>query len=103
MNKYRNKPIVIDGIWFQSKKEGKRWGELRLLEKAGEITRLKRQLPFPLNVNGEKIGKYMADFVYTDARGKDVVEDVKGVLTSVYKLKKKLMWAIYRIDITEIK
>lgn len=101
LNKYRNKKTVVDGITFDSQKEAKRYGELKLLEHAGVITDLQLQPPFKLEVHGVKICTYRADFRYTE-NGKDVVEDVKGVLTPVYRIKKKLMFAIYGIEIKEI-
>ena len=100
-NKYRNRPCVIDGKWFQSTKEGHRYQELRLLEKAGEISHLKTQVRFPIVVNGEKVCVYVSDFTYRTLEGDDVVEDTKGVRTDIYKLKAKLLWATQRIIIRE--
>ena len=112
-SKYRNKPTVVDGIRFSSKAEAKRWDELRMLEKAGEITDLKRQVAFPLygfSVDGQKIvGKYVADFTYRgDAAAPHaavVVEDVKGgraTMTDTFRLKAKLFEANYGFPITII-
>ena len=88
MNKYRNKKVTIDGITFDSIKEGKRYQELKLLERANEITELKLQVPFILLdsyvLNGKKRQgiKYIADFAYIDIKtGKYVVEDVKSSAT----------------------
>jgi hypothetical protein len=104
MNKYRNKPIYVDGTWFQSMKEGKRYQELCLLERAGEIKKLRRQVVFPFDVNGIKICSYRADFVYIQ-KSKDgwdsIVEDTKGRKIQPYPIKKKLMKAIYGVDILE--
>ena len=95
ITKYRNKITVVDGIRFHSKKEANRYCELRMLGIAFD-----RQVKYPLYVNKELICNYVADFVYKD--GDDVVvEDVKGVKTPEYKLKKKLMKAIYHIEIKE--
>ena len=111
MNKYRNKKITIDGITFDSIKESKRYQELKLLERANEITELKLQVPFILLenyvLNGKKHQgiKYIADFVYIDIRTrKYVVEDVKSpaTKTQVYKLKKKLFEKKYGIEIREV-
>ena len=103
MNKYRNKPVTVDGHRFASKAEAKRYGELKLLEKAGEITRLTLQARYRLTVNGVKICDYIADFAYLSGpKNTLTVEDVKGVRTAVYRIKKKLMKAIYGIDIVEI-
>ena len=107
-NKYRNNPIVIDGIRFDSTKEGHRWCELQTLQKAGVISELQRQVKFELQPafyhNGKKIRpiQYIADFVYNDESKQQIVEDVKGVKTQEYKLKKKMMQYIYGIDIKEV-
>lgn len=104
MNKYRNIKTVVDGVTFDSKKEARRYSELKLLEKARQIYGLDLQPQYLLQVNGEKIGVYKADFRYIDRStvpNKIVVEDCKGVKTPVYRLKKKLVKAIYGIDILE--
>lgn len=104
MNKYRAKKTVVDGIKFDSKREARRYQELRLLERAGEIARLNLQVRYPLEVNGHKIGRYTADFVYCDSDGMLVVEDVKSPATKKardYVLRKKLMLAIHGIEIRE--
>jgi hypothetical protein len=101
--KYNNVPTVVDGRRFDSKKEAARYGELKLLQAAGQIAELACQPPFQLVVNGVKVGKYVADFVYLDCTtGELVYEDVKGVRTAVYKLKAKLVLALYGITIREI-
>lgn len=107
-SKYRNEPTEVDGIRFDSIKEASRYQELRLLEKAGYITRLvcdKRQLRFPLEVNGLLVCVYEADFMYIRCEdGQQVVEDVKSSFTaknSVYRLKRKLMKAIKGIEVLE--
>lgn len=102
-NKFNNTPILIDGHWFQSMKEGRRFQELALMQKGGLIRDLRMQVPYPLIVNGEKVGVYLADFVYVDtATGETITEDVKGVATATYRLKKKLMFACHRIRISEV-
>lgn len=105
MNKYRNKPIQVDGIRFASKAEAKRYGELTLLEKAGEIADLKVHPSFYLTVNGIEVCKYVADFAYWVVPGnrKYVVEDVKGVRTRDFVIKKKLMLACLGINVEEIR
>ncbi len=97
MSKYHNKKTTIDGITFDSIKEGKRYQELKLLERAKEISGLKLQPQFELQPSFKKNGKiykkitYKADFMYFDNRlNKTIVEDVKGFKTEVYKLKKKI-------------
>ena len=100
--KYHNSKTVIDGIRFDSKKEAKRYLELKILEKAGAIKDLRRQVPYVL-INKSRYGraiKYVADFVYYEY-GKLVVEDVKGVRTPVYKLKKRLMAERFGIEVKE--
>lgn len=92
-----------DGIFFDSKKERDRYQQLKLLERGREIKNLKLQPAFPLIVNGVKIGTYKADFGYDDMRAdQEIVEDVKGFKTPVYRLKKKLVAAIYGIEVREV-
>lgn len=95
--KYYNKKVEIDGIKFDSKKESKRYSELKILEKANEISELRTQVKFELQPSFKKNGKtirkieYIADFTYYDNKlNKYIVEDTKGYRTDVYKLKKKL-------------
>lgn len=101
-SKYRAQPTVVDGIRFASKREAARYQELKALETAGEIVSLKTQVVYRLRVYGTDVGSYVADFVYAfpDCRA-FVVEDCKGYRTPVYKLKKKLVKAIYGIEIRE--
>lgn len=102
MSKYRNIPIIIDGLRFPSKKEGFRYLVLKRLQEQGEIKDLKLQIPYKLEINGVKICSYRADFVYFDVpKNKEIVEDVKGYKTDIYKFKKKLMLALHNIDIYE--
>lgn len=107
-SKYNNKKIYVDGIKFDSMKEAKRYRELKLLEKAGEIFDLSLQVPYvlqdPYILNGRAVRsiKYVADFVYYDKDGKNHVEDVKGIKTDVYKLKKKMLGYKYGIEIEEV-
>jgi hypothetical protein len=98
--KFGNKPTVVDGIKFPSKKEAARWMQLKLLERAGAIRDLTRQVRYTLAVNGIKVCDYIADFVYTDGR-QQFVEDTKGFRTAEYKLKAKLMKACHGIEILE--
>lgn len=97
----------VDGIRFASKAEARRYGQLKLLEKDGKIDRLELQPSYVLTVNGVKVATYRADFQYIEigndgyAKAK-VVEDVKGVRTPVYKMKRALVKALYGIDILEI-
>lgn len=103
-SKYNARRTVVDGIAFDSIAEANRWCELRLLERAGKISDLRRQVPFTL-VERSRHGRavvYRADFVYIE-NGREVVEDVKGVRTEVYKLKRRLMAERYGIEIREAK
>lgn len=104
--KYRNKPTVIDGIRFDSKAEARRYTELQLMERGGVITNLRRQVRYPLDVNGVVIGHYIADFTYAEITHRPphpiVVEDVKGVRTALYRWKAKHMKAQYGIEVREV-
>ena len=120
-NKYGSKKIEVDGIVFDSKREAKRHQELLLLEKAGAIQNLQRQVKYILipaqrepdiigKRGGRKPGKliekecaYYADFVYFDREKQEtIVEDTKGVRTTEYIIKRKLMLYVHGIRITEI-
>lgn len=126
MNKYGNKKVVIDGEVFDSKREAVRYQELKLLEKCGAIIGLRRQETYYLiptqreastrvytkgrkkgqPIEGKVIEKpvtYIADFAYLDAAtGNLVVEDVKGMRTKDYIIKRKLMLYIHGIKIQEV-
>lgn len=97
-SKYRNVKCLFDGIKFDSKKEAARYAELAMLERAGKISGLERQVRFEIcpkvpGLKGSRARCYVADFVYTDGR-KKVIEDVKSWITRknpVYTLKKQLV------------
>lgn len=117
--KYHNRKATINGITFDSKKEAHRYQELKLLEKAGEISGLQLQVKYVLipaqyepdtvgNRGGIKKGKlierecsYIADFVYQENR-ETVVEDTKGMRTKDYIIKRKLMLWVHGIRIREV-
>lgn len=120
-SKYHNRKITRDGETFDSIKEYQRWCELKLLERAGEITELRRQVKFKLlptmrepvcEMSSQGVFKkgkviergvdYVADFVYKNKIGFEVVEDVKGVRTKEYILKRKMMLYFHHIRIKEI-
>lgn len=109
-SKYNAKKTEVDGIIFDSKKEAKRYTELKILEQTGEITGLQRQVPYELipeqrDESGkvlEQACRYKADFVYRTKDGKEVVEDAKGAPTEVYKIKRKLMLEKFGIRISEV-
>ena len=100
--KYYNKKTEIDGIIFDSKKEARRYSELKLLVKAGELVSFDRQVVFPILFEGQLLCKYVADFVTYSKHGLRTVEDAKGMRTRIYQLKKKMMKIINRIEIVEI-
>ena len=98
MNKYRSRKTEIGNITFDSKAEANRYKELKLLEKAGVISRLELQPKFELQPSFKKKGKayrainYIADFMYCDKEkgNKMIVEDVKGFETKDFKIKRKM-------------
>jgi hypothetical protein len=104
-SKYRNVKTTVDNITFASKAEARRWMELNLLQQANLITGLRRQVAYRLTVNDHDICKYVVDFQYFDLERDRalVVEDVKGQETETYKLKRKLMKALWGIEIKEIR
>lgn len=94
-SKYHAKKTVVDGITFDSKREADRYLVLKSMEEDGTIEDLRRQVRYELvpafDVDGRHYRPvyYVADFVYVED-GKEVIEDVKGMRTDVYKLKSKL-------------
>lgn len=112
MNKYKNKKIIIDGIQFDSQKEGYRYKELRLLQRAGLIKDLKLQTTFILQPSFKKNNKtiraitYKADFDYLTKDNRHILEDVKSPATAkdkTYILKKKMLLYKYQnIEFKEI-
>lgn len=107
-NKYHNKKCEYKGMKFDSIKEMRYYAKLELLQRAGEITELKRQVEFvlletfKLEDKTYRKTKYIADFTYKDKEGKYHVVDTKGIKTDVYLLKKKLMAWKYGIEIEEV-
>jgi hypothetical protein len=102
MSKYRAVKTVIDGIVFHSKKEARRYMQLKLLERAGEISNLELQPIYEFTLADKKIFIYKADFSYLDRKTNElIVEDVKGYKTPVYRLKKKLIENQHHIEIWE--
>jgi len=122
MNKYRNRKVkTSDGIVHASQLEADRWMQLKLLERAGKIVNLKRQVKYiliPAQYEPSSIGKrggvkrgkllerecyYKADFEYQiKETGELIVEDAKGVRTKDYVIKRKLMLSVYDIRIKEV-
>ena len=95
ISKYNAKSTIYNGIIYHSKKEAGRAQELDLLLKAKEIKKWERQIPIDLKVNGEHICKYYVDFKVTDKHGIIIWEEVKGFMTEVYRLKRKIFEATY--------
>lgn len=99
-------------LGYASKKEARRAQELKLLQRAGEISGLTEQVRYELipqqrmEINGvivkEGSAAYFADFVYQDKNGLTHVEDTKGMLTPLYRLKRKLMLQVHGIKIEEL-
>jgi len=96
MSKYHNQKTIVDDIQFDSKMEAERYLILKDMEKKGEIIELKLQPRFKLQEGFRYQGKseraifYIADFMYKDKKGKIVVEDVKGVMTKEFNIKRKM-------------
>ena len=108
MSKYRSKKITADGLTFDSRKEYFRWHELSLLQKAGVVSGLQRQVRYELipsqRIDGKVVERpvhYVADFVYQQD-GQTIVEDTKGFKTKDYILKRKLMLHVHGIRIREV-
>lgn len=120
-SKYGNKKAKANGRVFDSRTERGRYYALKALEKAGEISDLRLQVPFEiipaiyetvevqLKTKTKQVQKlvqrstyYVADFVYKDKDGNEVVEDSKGFRTKEYILKKKMMRAFFGIEIKEV-
>lgn len=97
-HKFRAIATELDGIKFASKKEAKRYMELKLLQQSGALLFFLRQVPFHLPANV----KYVCDFLCFWKHGTVTIEDVKGIKTPMYILKKKQVEALYPIKITEI-
>ena len=119
-SKYHASKVIRHGETFDSRKEADRYDELLILQQAGEIKNLQRQVKFTLIpeqrendrrgprggvIKGKLVERsvnYIADFVYEDARtGETVVEDVKGIRTKEYTIKRKMMLYLYQIRILE--
>ena len=107
-SKYGSKKTIVDNIKFDSKWEAERYGQLKAMESAMFIRDLELQVPYDIVVNDVKICRYVADFRYkkesnhtitNDEYYVEVVEDAKGFETPEFKLKKKLMKAVFNIDI----
>lgn len=102
--KYKNTPVVVDGLKFDSKREGSRYCELKMLARAGEISHLTVHPKFPLHVGETLIGRMEPDFSYR-RDGKLVCEDVKSdpTITPIFKWKAKHLLAEYGVAVEVVK
>ena len=102
-HKYGAVATEVDGHRFPSKREARRYSDLKLLLRAGEIEDLELQPKFPISVNGHAICEYRADFRYRNRRTQiTVVEDSKGVRTPEFIIKKKLVLAVHGVSVVEV-
>lgn len=104
-SKMRNKPVIIDNIWFQSEGEGYYYLELKSQWQRGKIKQIKRQIPFEFVVGGIKVGKYVADFGVIHHDGSLEIIDYKSRFTvtlALYQMKRALMLACYQVAIKEV-
>lgn len=110
-SKYGAKKVELDGHTFASKAESKRYVELKILLRAGEISDLELQPKFELAPSVKFTGaaratpalRYVADFAYTDRNLRRIVEDVKGFRTELYRAKRHLMLAVHGIEVQEVR
>jgi len=101
--KFRNRKTEFDGLSFDSAKEARRWSELCLLQRAGQISDLARQVRMPLVVNGQLVCTFIPDATYVE-NGKQVIEDTKSPITRkhpVYRIKVKLLKALTGAEVRE--
>jgi hypothetical protein len=101
-SKYKNQKQIVDGIEFDSKREAVEWFAHRVLERAGQIRDLRRQVEYRCLVNGVYILSYFSDFEYDDLTGRRHVVDIKSDSTEqnpVFIIKRKLVWACHKIKI----
>lgn len=109
--KYRNQRTVVDGITFDSKREAQRWHELCLVQRAGIISNLRRQVAFELAPGVKFAGakraqpalRLIVDFTYRDEHGQQVLEDVKGVVTTAFTIKRHLLKAVHGLEVRLIR
>jgi hypothetical protein len=101
-NKYGAVKVQVDGYTFDSKAEAKRYGELRLLERAGEISHLEVHPSYPITINRIAVCKVILDFSYFTCGDAAVVEDVKGKDNALSRLKRKLVEAQHGLKVNLI-
>lgn len=104
--KYRNRPMKTEDGYFASQAEYRRWQLLKLLAQNGDIQNLKRQVAWPLVVNGCRVANYRVDFQYQDRQGQVVLEDVKGMRAggayALFTLKRRLLEATTGMQVREV-
>lgn len=98
-HKYRAKPMVFDGHRFDSTAEAKYYAELKLRERAGELSEIEVHPEFSVNINGIHVCMVVIDFAYLDCHRRKHFIDVKGIDTPLSKLKRKLIFAVHDINV----
>ncbi len=106
MRKYRNKPCIVDGLKFDSIAEAARWGSLQLMQDVGMIRGLERQVPYVLvpsvkfdgSARAKPAVKLTVDFVYWEGE-KRVLEDTKGIVTDIFRLKQHLLKSVHGLEV----
>lgn len=102
-NKFNAKKVRLDGYVFDSGLEARRYGELKILERVGDVTDLEVHPVFPIEINGIRICKVILDFSYTDKNSCRVHEDAKGNDTALSRLKRRMVEAAYSIDVVIVR
>lgn len=104
-SKYKAKKTELDGVVYDSKAEANYAAALKIREKAGEISGVEIQRPFPILINGFSVGVYKADFCFIDHKevGRLRVIDVKGFDTPLSRFKRKCVEALYRVKVEVVK
>lgn len=109
--KYGNRKTVVDGVTFDSKREAEYWHQLCLQQRAGLIFDLRRQVTFELAPGVKFAGakraqpalRLIVDFVYRTRAGQQVLEDVKGVVTAAFTIKRHLLKAVHGLEVRLIR
>ncbi len=105
-SKYNAQPQVVDGVKFDSGREAKRWQELKLLERAGRISKLERQVTYILAPSVKILGEKRArpalrlkiDFRYVED-GQTIADDAKGYSDTAFRIRQHLMKSVHGIDV----
>lgn len=109
MTKYHSRKVTVNGVEFDSHREARRYQDLQMLQRAGEISDLRTQVKYTLipaqkkpSGGVERACTYTADFVYRDKSGREIVEDAKGVKTQQYIIRRKLLLYVHGIEVREV-